>query len=128
MKIRSKAIILGAFAVAGSCLLLANGKKAVNSVLDGPGAPIVRTAYTETIGQPIDFEKAASAAVPSMVHVKTTTKFKQVAGRGNRAQGQDPFGDMPGGDLFKRFFGDGSGEEGQGRQFSMPDQRASGSG
>ena len=58
-----------------------------------------------------------------MVHIKTTTRFKEVAGRGTPGQDQNPFGDMFGGDLFKRFFGDGNGQH-----FQAPDQRASGSG
>jgi len=56
------------------------------------------------------------------VHIRTTTKFKEVSGKGPQGE-RDPFGDMFGGELFKRFFG-----EGNGRSFSTPDQRASGSG
>ncbi len=126
MKTNTKTIIVGAFAVIGSCLLLANGKKGYNSALDEARTPIVKTAYTETAVQPIDFEKAASAAVPSVVHIKTTTKFKQVSGRHGQGQDENPFGDGFGDDLFKRFFGDGAG--GNGRSFQAPDQRASGSG
>ncbi len=126
---KSKAILLGAFAVIGSCLLFANGKGslnngsgAINSILDTSHAPIFKTAYTTSPSTaPVDFERAASAAVPSVVHIKTMTKFKQT-GRAERQmpgqEDQDPFGDM-----FKRFFGDGSG-----RQMQAPDQRASGSG
>ncbi|HEY4285933.1 MAG TPA: trypsin-like peptidase domain-containing protein [Puia sp.] len=122
---KSKAILLGAIAVIGGCLLFANGKRSYNSVLDETKAPVVRTAYTAApAAVPIDFEKAASAAVPAVVHIKTTTKFKEVAGKGSsRDQDQNPFGDMFGGDLFRRFFG-----EGNGQQFQAPDQRASGSG
>jgi len=131
---KAKAMLLGAVAVIGGGLLFANsGHKPHNSVLDEPAAPITKTAYTTTsngaAAQPIDFEKAAGTAVPSVVHIKTTTKFKETAGRGGQGQGQgqgqDPFGDMFGGnDLFKRFFGDG---DGRGMQ-QMPDQKASGSG
>ena len=131
---KTKAMLLGAVAVIGGGLLFANsGHKPHNSVLDEPAAPITKTAYTTTsngaAAQPIDFEKAAGTAVPSVVHIKTTTKFKETAGRGGQGQGQgqgqDPFGDMFGGnDLFKRFFGDG---DGRGMQ-QMPDQKASGSG
>ncbi len=121
---KSKAILLGAMAVVGGCWLYANGKKPYNSVLDENKVPVVRTAYTtEAAAVPIDFEKAASAAVPAVVHIKTTTKFKEVAGRGTAGQDQNPFGDMFGGDLFKRFFGDDTGQ-----QLQAPDQRASGSG
>jgi Do/DeqQ family serine protease len=124
MKMKSKAILLGAIAVIGGCLLFANGKRPYNSVLDETKAPVVKTTYTEAAAAvPIDFEKAASAAVPAVVHIKTTTKFKQVAGKESPGQEQNPFGDMFGGDLFKRFFGDGNGQ-----QLQAPDQRASGSG
>ena len=120
---KSKAMLLGAAAVIGGCLLFANGKKPYNSVLDDAKTPIIKTAYTETAVQPVDFEKAAAAAVPAVVHIKTTTKFKQTAGREMPGQDQNPLGDGFGGDLFKRFFGDGNGKE-----FQEPDQRASGSG
>lgn len=126
---KSKAILLGALAVVGSCLLFANGKstfnsgndsRTFNSILDTGRSPIFKTAYTSPSVAPVDFEKAASAAVPSVVHIKTMTKAKLVSGEGREMPGQDqdPFGDM-----FKRFFG-----EGGGRQFQTPDQRASGSG
>ncbi len=130
MKVNNKAILLGVFAVAGTCLLFANGSKVFsgsqpyNSILDTSHAPITKTAYIDKPAvavQPVDFEKAASAAVPAVVHIKTMTKFKQVSGQGAPGQ-QDPFGDMFGGELFKRFFGEGNGREAQ------PDQRASGSG
>ena len=127
MKIKSKAILIGAIAVVGSGLLFAsgiNGKKAYNSVLDEPKTQVVKTAYTTSnpAVQPIDFEKAAAAAVPSVVHIKVTMKAKEVAHMetpGGDDQ-DDPFGDM-----FKRFFGDqGRG----GHAFVEPDQKASGSG
>jgi serine protease Do len=123
MKVKTRAFILGAAAVVGSCLLFANGRhSATNSVLDEPKAPVVKTTYTSTPAvQPVDFEKAASTAVPSVVHIKTTMKFKEVAGRSG--QGEDPFGGGMDGDLFRRFFG-----EGGGRAMPQPDQKASGSG
>jgi len=124
MKMKSKAILLGAAAVIGGFLVFANGKHSVtNSILDEPKTPVVKTAYTtEPAAQPVDFEKAAAAAVPSVVHLKTTTKFKEVAGRPGQGGDQDPFGGMDG-DLFRRFFGDGGG-----RAMPQPDQKASGSG
>jgi len=135
-KLKTKAILLGAVAVIGGGLLFANNNhKPHNSVLDEPSTGVVKTASltsgltagagaNATAAQPIDFEKAAGTAVPSVVHIKTTTKFKETAGR--QGQGQNPFGDMFGGnDLFKRFFGDGDGD---GRGMQQPDQKASGSG
>lgn len=118
---KNKALLLAGFALIGSCLLFANGRRPANSVLDEPKTPVIQTAYTTPTAAPVDFEKAASAAVPSVVHIKTTTKFRQASEKGD--QGQSPFGDPFGGDLFKRFFGDGNE-----RQYEMPDQKASGSG
>lgn len=127
---KSKAILVGACAIIGGSLLFATQRKSYNSVLDDPKTPVFKTNYTgeggtNTAAQPIDFEKAASAAVPSVVHIKVTMHAKEVSmrqGRGGQDQGddQDPFGDM-----FKRFFGDG---QGGGRGMVEPDQKASGSG
>ena len=129
---KSKAILLGACAIIGGSLLFATKNKSYNSVLDDPKTPVFKTNYTgagtgntATAAQPIDFEKAASAAVPSVVHIKVTMHAKEVSmhqRRGGQDQGddQDPFGDM-----FKRFFGDG---QGGGRGMAEPDQKASGSG
>ncbi len=63
MKVKTKAIILGAAAVVGSCLLFANGRHSVtNSVLDEPKTPVVKTTYTSTPAvQPVDFETAAAS-------------------------------------------------------------------
>jgi serine protease Do len=132
MKMKSKAILLGAFAIIGGSLLFATQRKAFNSVLDDQKTPVFKTNYTgdastATAAQPIDFEKAASTAVPSVVHIKVTMHTKEVSmhqrhGGQDQGQGddQDPFGDM-----FKRFFGDG---QGGGRGMAEPDQKASGSG
>src|SRR3984957_11478116 len=130
MKMKSKALLLGACAIIGGSLLFATKNKSYNSVLDDPKTPVFKTNYTgdgstATAAQPIDFEKAASAAVPSVVHIKVTMHAKEVSmrqGRGGQDQGddQDPFGDM-----FKRFFGDGQGGS---RGMVEPDQKASGSG
>jgi serine protease Do len=129
MKFRLGAALLGAAVAVGGLTLFANSKKPVNSILDTTTTPVFKTGYTTANGpsvQPVDFEKAASIAVPAVVHIKTLTKFKATAGQmspGQQSPDQDPFGNMPGGDLFRHFFGDGDG-----RQFSEPDQRASGSG
>jgi Do/DeqQ family serine protease len=83
-------------------------------------APTFKTSYSKTESlAPVDFEKAATTAVPSVVHIKTIIKGGEVAG--NQPQ-QNPFGDE-GNDFFKRFFGDNGGAPQQ-----QPDQRASGSG
>src|SRR5579872_5528885 len=109
MKIKlGAAALVGAAAAVGCLSLLANGKKPINTILDNPPAPIVKTMYTPPSGpsvQPVDFEKAAAAAVPAVVHIKTITKFKETAQPGQDQQ--DPFGDPFGGnDFFRHFFGD----------------------
>src|SRR5258706_6596240 len=53
--------------------------------------PAFQTAYTRTESlTTVDFEKAATAAVPSVVHIKTIIKGGEVAG--NHPQ-QNPLGD-----------------------------------
>jgi serine protease Do len=116
------AAILGAALLAGG-YFYGQSQKSYNSVLQEKPVPVatVPTAYTDAAPAPADFQKAAEAAVPSVVHIKTVTKYKQAAnGRGQ----QNPFGDMFGDDeMFRRFFGEGGGQA-----FAQPEQRASGSG
>ena len=66
-------------------------------------------------GEPIDFTKASSAAVPAVVHIKTKIPAKKVSNK-------LPKNGME--DLFEQFFGPGSGFGPQ----MQPEQRASGSG
>ncbi len=124
MRIKAALVIAAIGAAAAGGFFLARDGHVYNSVLDEPKATVFHTAYTAgTAAQPVDFEKAAEAAVPSVVHIRTTTAAREVSGNGSPGQGQNPFGDMFGGEMFKRFFG-----EGNGRSFSIPGQRASGSG
>lgn len=82
--------------------------------------PALQTAYAGARSlPPVDFEKAATAAVPSVVHIKTLTKFKETTGNDPR---QSPSGDERE-DMLRRFFGDNGA-----RPEQQPDQRASGSG
>ncbi len=77
-------------------------------------------AYSENAasGSLVDFEQAATKAVPAVVHIKTLIKAKQVAG--DPRQQDDPF---------KDFFGDGFGDLFGGGANPVPrEQRASGSG
>lgn len=72
-------------------------------------------------GSPIDFTQAAAAAIPTVVHIKTTIDAKTVSN--NLPQQQNPFSDLFGNDdLFNQLFGRGGGT-----QRIMP-ERASGSG
>ncbi|MEJ7767046.1 MAG: trypsin-like peptidase domain-containing protein [Chitinophagaceae bacterium] len=64
-----------------------------------------------------DFELAATKAAPTVVHIKTLTKSKQVSG--NPEMQNNPF---------KEFFGDEYGDLYGGNARAVPQQRASGSG
>ena len=105
----------------GATLALKNWNRVYgNNPQGGEKASVFQTGYTETKSlAPVDFEKAATAAVPSVVHIKTVIKGNSTAGNDSR---QNPFGDE-GNDFFKKFFGDNGGQLQQ-----QPDQRASGSG
>lgn len=106
---------------AGTTLVLKNLNKVYGSKTQGGAkSAVFQTAYTGTNSLPqVDFEKAAAAAVPSVVHIKTVIKGNATAG--NEPQ-QNPPGDE-GNDFFRRFFGDHGAQPQQ-----QPDQRASGSG
>ncbi len=70
---------------------------------------------------PADFTQAAEAAIPTVVHIKTTTNPRQV--NNNLPNQKNPFSDLFGDDdLFNQFFG-----QGNGRQRMIPSM-ASGSG
>src|SRR5258708_50171 len=113
---------LGIAAIAaGAVLFAANPQKDGSSLFQTNNPPATHTSYTgpAAASPTVDFEKAATGAVPSVVHIKTVTKFKEVA---RRSPQQNPFGDDgDGSDFFRRFFGDGG-------QPQQQDQRASGSG
>jgi serine protease Do len=116
-------LFLGIAAVLGSYALFAKENKANNSISGLSKPSVIKTDYDAVSGAPVDFEKAAATAVPSVVHIKTTTKYKQIAGRQWQDEGQSPFGGMFGDDFFKKYFGDRNG-----RSLQIPDQAASGSG
>jgi serine protease Do len=99
------------------------GKDAVftQSTSDGK-LPVNYAGFSDNVvgmaGEPIDFTKAASAAVPAVVHIKTKIPAKKISNnlRGNNRGGME--------DLFEQFFGPGSGFGPQ----IQPEQKASGSG
>lgn len=68
---------------------------------------------------PADFTQAATAAVPTVVHIVTKTNPRQV--NNSLPNQKNPFSDMFGDDLFDQLFGNGN------RQRSIP-EKASGSG
>ena len=113
-------ILTGLVCLAGGYALSAHNSKD-HALFDGQQSrpAVIQAKYNNNDGSPVNFEKAASDAVASVVHIKTLTKFNKVA---EKRQQQDPFGDMFGDDFFKKFFGD------NGRSFQRPDERASGSG
>ena len=119
IKLTLLAIAVGS--ILGGVALFANKGKQTDSVIFSDGNPVAAKNISYTANPatgPVDFEKAATAAVPSVVHIRTLTKFRQVTGRSGQ---QNPFGDE-GNDFFKRFFGEGGNPE------AREDQRASGSG
>lgn len=122
MKTTYKAILVATGLTAALCgYAIINGKEvSIDHIArESASTPVYKTAYTSTVVAAADFEKAADNAVPSVVHIKTVTKFKQTRGQGR----QDDQGDgFPGDDFFRKFFG------GNGGSFQRPDQQASGSG
>lgn len=69
-------------------------------------------------GQPVDFQQAAMASTPSVVHI--TTVIGKNAASNNLPQRRNPFADLFGDDFFKDYF--------DGPQMRTVPQRASGSG
>lgn len=117
-KLTFAAIALLAAGIGGGYALSSTSSdKPYNSILQDDPKPLVQTSYSGsgTAAQPVDFEKAAGTAVPSVVHIRTVVKYKQTRSRG----GGNPFGMDD--ELFERFFGGGP-------SFQRPDQKASGSG
>ncbi|RPE14131.1 PDZ domain-containing protein [Chitinophaga lutea] len=105
------AIVVGGFALSGKTGDL------YHKITTDETQPLIRTAYSGPVNnQPVSFEQAADAAVPSVVHIRTVVKSRQVAQQQNPFEGMDD-------DIFRHFFGDGGG-----RRFQQPEQRASGSG
>jgi Do/DeqQ family serine protease len=70
--------------------------------------------------EPVDFTQAAAAALPTVVHITTTTNARQV--NNNLPNQKNPFSDLFGDDMMDQLFGNGNRQ-----QRSMP-QKASGSG
>ncbi|MCX6318103.1 MAG: trypsin-like peptidase domain-containing protein [Bacteroidetes bacterium] len=111
--------IIGGYVFAGSYAIFSHESKSQNNIPQTEKVAVMPAGFNETTTPPADFEKAATSAVPSVVHIKTLTKAKDQKGRGMQG---NPFGDLFGNDdIFKRFFG----ENGGGMQ---QDQRAAGSG
>lgn len=117
-------VAVSALSAVGSVMIyskLAPGKSGVFAQGSEEGkVPVNYAGFFDGVtgtGEPVDFTKASSAAVPAVVHIKTKTAAKKVSnnlGR-NRNDGMQ--------DLFERFFG-----EDLYNQRIQPEQKASGSG
>ncbi len=117
--LRLTALAVTASLVVGSAALFAhNAHPGDTSIFNQSDriAGVTRTSYTggNISMTPVDFEKAATAAVPSVVHIKTITRIRETSGEQGMGGDQN--------DMFRRFFGD------NGAQPQSQDQRASGSG
>jgi Do/DeqQ family serine protease len=125
MKWKQLLLIIGVSAVSaiGSVMVyskIANKKQGYTIQKGEIKVPVNYAGFNENgspAGEPIDFTKAANAAVPAVVHIKTRIPAKKVSNQLPRNR-NDPFDDM-----FRRFFGDDSWG-----QIMQPEQRASGSG
>lgn len=114
-------VAVSAVSALGSVMIYnkVSGKKtAIFSQATNGDLPVNYAGFFDNVagaGEPIDFTKAANAAVPAVVHIKTKIAAKKVnnrlPSRGNTMQ-----------DLFDEFFDGGFGPRMQ------PEQRASGSG
>ena len=125
MKWKQILLIVGISAVSAVTSVFIYGK-----ITKGKNSDFVQTAngnlpvnyagYNDNVsgaGEPVDFTKAASAAVPAVVHIKTKTSAKKINNqlpRNNRSNNME--------DLFEQFFNNNFGPQIQ------PEQRASGSG
>jgi Do/DeqQ family serine protease len=125
MKLKQLLLIIGVSAASaiGSVMVYSKiaNKKQGYAIQNGEiKVPVNYAGFNENgspAGEPIDFTKAANAAVPAVVHIKTRIPAKKVSNQLPRNR-NDPFDDM-----FRRFFGDDSWG-----QMMQPEQRASGSG
>lgn len=117
-KLKLAAVVLGIAGVTAASVLLANNDKITNSIFSDskPAPSLVQTVFEgPKPAQPVDFKTAADAAVPSVVHIRTIIKSRDISG--GEDQQWNPFED---------FFGGRGGRGGQ--MFQQPEQRASGSG
>jgi serine protease Do len=115
-------VISAATAVASVGLYAKFGQRNNFSVIESQGKlPVNYAGFFDKNGnpaEPVDFEAAASTAIPTVVHIRTTTNPRQVSN--NLPRQRNPFAELFGlgdddlGDMF--------------RQREIPGQQASGSG
>jgi Do/DeqQ family serine protease len=125
MKWKQLLLIIGVSAVSaiGSVMVyskITNKKTGYAIQNGGTKVPVNYAGFDDNgspAGEPIDFTKAANAAVPAVVHIKTRIPAKKISNQLPR-KGNDAFDDM-----FRRFFGDDAFGP-----MMQPEQRASGSG
>lgn len=115
-------IMISAVSAIGSVLIygkITDKKNATIAQGTNQNVPVNYAGFSDNIaggGEPVDFTKASSAAVPAVVHIKTKTPAKKVSNQlpRNRSNSMDQWLD----ELFNNPFG----------QQYRPEQRASGSG
>jgi len=123
MKIKQILLVIGISAVSAVTSVFIYGKVTrtapSNFVQSANGnAPVNYAGFFDNVaggGDPIDFTKAANAAVPAVVHIKTKIAAKKISNQLPRTQGNSME------DLFEQFFNN------MGPRI-QPEQRASGSG
>lgn len=122
MKLKQILLIVGISAVSAVTSMFIYGKithkNNVVTQTTNSGLPVNYAGYFDnvTAGEPIDFTKAANAAVPAVVHIKTKIAAKKV----NNQLPRNNQNSME--DLFEQFFNNNYGPRMQ------QEQRASGSG
>ena len=116
-------VVISAVSAVGSVVVYSKltGKSAAFAQTTDGKVPVNYAGFFDNaatgIGEPIDFTKAANAAVPAVVHIKTKIPARKISNNlGTRKGGSGME------DLFEQFFGQGLGQQIQ------PEQRASGSG
>ena len=127
MKIKQILLIVGISAVSAVTSVFIYGKVSRNSrtayaqSANGGGLPVNYAGFNENAaggGDPVDFTKAANAAVPAVVHIKTKIAAKRINNQLPRSNGNGNSME----DMFEQFFNNNFGPRVQ------PEQQASGSG
>ena len=115
-KLRLAAFLMVALSIVGAITIYTSSYEPVDEIVHGrKSIPVLNTSLPEPAQLPVVFENAATAAVPSVVHIRTVINHRQDAYQ--EQMQQNPSGDMPDGD-----------SEGYGGQSQEPAQMASGSG
>ncbi len=123
MKLKQVLLIIGISAVSAISSVWIYGKISGNKnalvAQSNSKLPVNYAGFfdNETGGEPVDFTKASSTAVPAVVHIKTKIPAKKISNQLPRNRNGNSMEDM-----FDQLFGNPYGQQYQ------PEQRASGSG